>query len=120
MSDYIIKVLPTEACKKEHAPEGELTEGIECDGYVVLGFKDEKLAFETISGISIHMLKEYLVRNESVPSIIMQAAQIAEGYLKARETHKRHETKKSISSIAELLRSNLKDDDEEADSQEEK
>ena len=60
MGKYICKVLPTEKCNEDFFPDEDLQEGVEVDGYVLIGFKDGKASFETIMGISMDKISEWI------------------------------------------------------------
>ena len=118
MGKYIIKVLPAEGCNEEYAPEKKEMDGIECDAYLILGFKKEEISFECISGTSIEMLRKFFINGGHTASVIMQAAQIAEGYLNAMETRKIYASMQSAvdlfkNIIIDALESEHKGDAEE-------
>ena len=104
MGRYIIKIVPTKECNADYAPGAKEAEGMECDDYLIIGFKDRKAAWENIMGISVDELRQYLTSDHDGAAIIMQAAQIAEGYMKALETFKRHEKKsEALNAIKDIL-----------------
>lgn len=85
MRKYICKVLQTEDCNRDFAPGRELEEGIEVDGFVLIGFKDGKACFESMMGISISNLSDWIRRNSSGGKNIRAACAIAEGEIRAKE-----------------------------------
>ena len=85
---YIIKVLPAEDCSPEFYPDTDLQEGVKADGYMIVGFKDRKPHFETMYGVSIVNIKEWIVKREQAAQIIRQACALAEGELRAMEINK--------------------------------
>ena len=102
MGKYIIKAIQTEECNEDYAPDKEMTEGMECDAYLVLGMTGGKVRFESLMGISVDNLKDYLMGANKFDgaSVIMQAAQIAEGYIRALEIFEQH---KNTDALKELV-----------------
>lgn len=82
---YIIKVLPTEECNPDFAPDGEMTEGIEADGFALIGFKNEKPLFESMMGVTVKQLSDWIVKREKGAQVMRQACAIAEGEIRAEE-----------------------------------
>lgn len=85
MRKYICKVLPTEECNKDFAPGRELEEGIEVDGFVLIGFKGGKACYESIMGISVGNMSDWVRRNGPGGKRIRAACAIAEGEIRAKE-----------------------------------
>ena len=113
MSKFIIKATPTENCNRDFLPEEKLIKGVECDQFLILGFKNGHISFESVQGLSVEELREYLLSRAQCASIIMQAAQIAEGYLRAIETYKRYEKDNSLELFKELILDVLGDEKKE-------
>lgn len=85
MRKYICKVLPTEDCNRDFAPGRELEEGIEVDGFVLIGFEDGKACFESMMGINISNMSDWIRRNGPGGKKIRAACAIAEGEIRAKE-----------------------------------
>ena len=85
MRKYICKVLPTEDCNRDFAPDRELEEGIEVDGFVLIGFKNGEACFESMMGINIGNMSDWIRRNGPGGKKIRAACAIAEGEIRAKE-----------------------------------
>ena len=85
MGKYICKVLPTEKCNGDFTPDADLREGVEVDGFVLIGFKDGKASFETIMGISVGKISKWISKQSKGGKLIRVACTIAEGEIRARE-----------------------------------
>ena len=85
MSKYICKVLPTEDCNKDFAPDREMEEGIEVDGFILIGFNGGKPCFESMMGISVSNMSDWIRRNGPGGKKIRAACAIAEGEIRAKE-----------------------------------
>ena len=85
MGKYICKVLPTEKCNEDFAPDADLREGIEVDGVVLIGFKDGKVLFEAIMGISMEKISKWIRNQSKGGKLIRAACAIAEGEIRAKE-----------------------------------
>ena len=85
MGKYICKVLPTEKCNEDFTPDADLREGVEVDGYMLIGFKDGKASFETIMGISIDKISKWIRNQSKGGKLISAACAIAEGEIRAKE-----------------------------------
>lgn len=85
MRKYICKVLPTEECNKDFAPGSELEDGIEVDGFILIGFKGGKACFESMMGISVSDMSDWIRRNGPGGKKIRAACAIAEGEIRAKE-----------------------------------
>ncbi len=110
MSLYIIKANPTNECEEKDKPDAKLTEGMECDGFLLLGFKNDKISFESIMNVSVDNLQKFLIKDSNSASVIIQAAYIADGYAKAIKVHKDHFMK---SVFRDAFADTPGDDDEE-------
>ena len=85
MGKYICKVLPTEKCNEDFFPDEDLRQGVEVDGYVLIGFKDGKVSFETIMGISVGKISKWIRNQSKGGKLISAACAIAEGEIRAKE-----------------------------------
>lgn len=85
MGKYICKVLPTEKCNEDFAPDADLREGVEVDGYMLIGFKDGKASFETIMGISMDKISKWIRRQSKGGKLISAACAIALAEIRAKE-----------------------------------
>lgn len=85
MGKYICKVLPTGKCNEDFAPDKDMIEGIEVDGFILIGFKDRKPMFESMMGVSINDISKW-IRSQGPGSKKLRAAcAIAEGEIRALE-----------------------------------
>ena len=104
MSKYIIKVQPAE-CNPDFAPDKQLENGIETDGFLMMTMKDEKPHAVIISGMTIDAIARMLAGDETeAGSAIWQAIAIAEGLKRACEIGREYSKKTMARGIAELLR----------------
>lgn len=85
MGKYICKILPTEKCNEDFFPDEDLRDGVEVDGYMLIGFKDGKPSFETIMGISIDNISKWIRNQSKGGKLISAACAIAEGEIRAKE-----------------------------------
>ena len=114
MRKYICKVLPTEDCNRDFAPGRELEKGVEVDGFIMIGFKDGKACFESMMGISISNISDWIRRNGPGGKKIRAACAIAEGEIRAKEITEEDEgvtlTGTTIPISAEAIRKILRID----------
>lgn len=82
---YVITVQPGDSCNPEFAPDKEMMEGIEVDGFVLIGFKDRKPCFESIMGISTSDMSKWVRGKERGAQLMRAACAIAEGEIRAKE-----------------------------------
>ena len=105
MSKYIIKVQGTEDMNPEFAPASELLNGLEADGFVILGTKNGKHCFTVIHGVSTMDIATMLARDgDESENTIQQAIAIAEGLKKAREIEMNGEKIRMAKGLAEILK----------------
>lgn len=85
MSKYICKVLPTEECNEDFAPDRDMIEGVEVDGFMLIGWRDKQPYFESIMGVSIGDLKKWIRRKGTGAQKVRAACAMAEGEIRAVE-----------------------------------
>ena len=86
MYRYTIKVEAGEGCNKEFGPDEELREGVNVDGFVLLGLRNGKPGVVVLYGVTTYELATMIGADTSEGgSVIRQAAAIAEGIRKAKE-----------------------------------
>ena len=85
MDKYICKVLPTEECNEDFAPDKEMQDGVEVDGFMLVGFRKGKPYFSSMMGISVQSLADWLRKDDRGAANIRAACMIAEGERKAKE-----------------------------------
>lgn len=88
---YICKVLPTETCNEDFAPDTDMVNGIDVDGFILIGFRDKKPWFESIMGISIDEISKWIRRDGPGAKKIRAACAIAEGEIRAKEITEKDE-----------------------------
>ena len=88
MGKYVISIQPEEACNPEFAPDKNMQGGLHGDGFVLIMFKDGKAHTESIMGVSIKEIMEWLRLKTQTASVIRQGCAIAEGYMKADKIRK--------------------------------
>ena len=85
MSKYICKVLPAEECNEDFAPDRDMIEGVEVDGFMLIGWRNREPYFESIMGISIEDLKKWIRKREPGAQKVRAACAMAEGEIRAVE-----------------------------------
>ena len=85
MSKHICKVLPTKECNEDFAPDRDMRDGIEVDGFVLIGFKDGKPYFESIMGVNTTLISEWIRKQGPGGKHILAASEIARGEIRAAE-----------------------------------
>lgn len=85
MGKYICKVLPAEECNEDFAPDRDMIEGIEVDGFMLIGWRDRKPYFESMMGVSIEDLKKWIRRKGPGAQKVRAASAMAEGEIWAAE-----------------------------------
>ena len=65
MSKYVISVQAGEDCNPEFGPDKEMMDGLECDGFFMVGFKNGQPCFESMMGTTVNVLSKWIkTRNE--------------------------------------------------------
>lgn len=87
MYRYTIKVEAGEGCNQEFVPDEELREGVNVDGFALLGIRNGKPdGVVVLYGVTVMELATAISTDRSGgSSVIRQAAAIAEGIRKAKE-----------------------------------
>ena len=107
MSKYIIKaqLSPVGGGNPDFAPDPQMVNGIEADGFLLMAMKDDRPSVVTIYGMTTLDLARMLAGDKSeAGSMIRQAIAIAEGLNKAAEIAKEESKTKMAREIAEMLR----------------
>lgn len=93
--NYIVKVLPAADCNPEFKPDKRLSDGYEAAGYLIVCFdKDGNPTMETLNNVSTYSIAQFMAgMRADVSGILMEAAAIADGLLKAKEIHERRKEK---------------------------
>ena len=107
--DFIVKVEPAEGCNPDFAPRKDLTDGIQCSGYVIITFDEDSdpkvTAIDRVSNLDIaHAICK--------TPVLQEAFAIAEGLMKA---HKIHEESERSKKLRELIGSGLFEEGEDED-----
>lgn len=111
MSKYIIKVGAGEECSQEFTPDREMEEGIGCDGFMIVTFRDRKINVETMMGCSIVDLSNWIRRRSKGGQIIRQACAIAEGEIRAMEISEEEKEGQTIGEASFELNKALTNDE---------
>lgn len=85
MGNYICKVLPAEECNEDFAPSRDMIEGVEVDGFMLIGWRDKKPYFESMMGVSIEDIKKWIWRKGPGAQKVRAASAAAEGEIRAAE-----------------------------------
>lgn len=101
MASYRIIVLPTEECNPEYAPEKDLQEGIEVDGFAIVTQREETPYSEGLMAMSVDMLSKWMRKKSQAGNIFRAAAGKADADIRAVEILKENERK--ANGLTELL-----------------
>ena len=85
MEKYIISVKPGKDCNPEFAPDIDLQNGVECEGFVIVTFKNGQAYMETMMGVSVTNMSNWIRKRSVGGNNIRKACAIAEGEIKALE-----------------------------------
>ena len=85
MGKYICKVLPAEECNEDFAPDRDMIEGVEVDGFMLIGWREREPYFESMMGISIEDLKKWIRKRGPGAQKVRAASAMAEGEIRAME-----------------------------------
>lgn len=85
MGKYICKVLPAEECNEDFAPDRDMIEGVEVDGFMLIGWRSREPYFESMMGISVEDLKKWIRRKGPGAQKVRAASAMAEGEIRAVE-----------------------------------
>ena len=85
MHKYICKALPAEECNEDFAPDRDMIEGVEVDGFMLIGWRDGKPYFESMMGVSIEHLKKWIRLKGPGAQKVRAASAMAEGEIRAAE-----------------------------------
>ena len=102
---YIIKAEqnPMGGGNPEFAPQKELRDGIEADGFLILTFKGDRPGATVIHGLTTMDLARMIASQEG-GSVLYQAIAIAEGLNKAAEIMRKNARTEMAKTFAELLK----------------
>ena len=104
MSKYIVKADIMGGGNPEYAPDKELQDGLESDGFLLMTMKDGQPAAVVLMGITTLDLARMLAGgSDDGRSVIQQAIAIADGLRKAAEIDKEHTKMKHAREIADML-----------------
>ena len=103
--DKIIRILPAEGANPEFAPDRKQQEGIECDGYVLMCFVNEKLSSLHIDGISTKHIADAIRNKKDTEgiSIIRQACAVAEGHIRAMEIFNEQQSETAMEKLKDIF-----------------
>ena len=85
MSKYVISVQAGEDCNPEFGPDKEMMDGLECDGFFMVGFKNGQPCFESMMGTTVNVLSKWIKTRNEGAQYIREACAIAEGEIRALE-----------------------------------
>lgn len=108
---YTIRV---EGGNPEFDELGDLGEGVQADGFVLLVIRDGKPTDEVINGMTTMDLAQFFCTNTEVCSVLCQAAAISEGMRKAsqirEEMDSRNSRMKAFRAVAEMMKTKFDDE----------
>ena len=85
MGKYICKVLPAEECNEDFAPDRDMIEGIEVDGFMLIGWRNREPYLESMMGISVEDMKKWIRRKGPGAQKVRAARARAAGEIRAVE-----------------------------------
>jgi hypothetical protein len=103
MGKYICKVLPTEECNEDFAPDRDMIEGVEVDGFMLICWRDRKPYVESMMGISVADLKKWICQKGPGAQKVRAAGAIAEGEIRAMEILDEQNGDKSVTLTGKTL-----------------
>ena len=108
MYKYTIKVEAAEGCNQDFIPDEELREGVNVDGFALLGIRNGKPgSVVVIYGVTVMELATAIGTDGSEgSSVIRQAAAIAEGIRKANEIKQQDDRNRSAGELIRKLFNN--------------
>lgn len=107
MYRYTIKVEAAEGCNQDFSPDEELQEGVNVDGFALLGLRNGHLGVVVIYGVTTMDLATVIGADASEGgSVIRQAAAIAEGIRKAKEIKQQDDRNRSAGELLRKLLNN--------------
>lgn len=102
MANYRIIVLPTEECNPEYAPEKDLQEGIEVDGFAIVTQREEQVYSEGLMAISADILRKWMRKRSKAGNIFRAAAGMANADILAVEILKENDSEGHV--LLEILK----------------
>ena len=105
MNKYIVKAdMQAGGGSPEYAPDRQLRDGLECDGFLLMTMRDGRPGAVVIMGVTTLDLARLLADGSSDGgSTIHQAIAIADGLRKAVEIDKEYTKTKHAREIADML-----------------
>jgi len=104
MSEYTIKVEMNAGGNPEYAPQKEMREGIEADGFLLIAMKDGRPAYTVIHHMTTLEIAHAIASNPSEGgSVIRQAIAIAEGLEKAMKIAEAERKSRVAKELADIL-----------------
>ena len=108
---YIIRV---ESSSPEFETDSEMQEGIQADGFFLVGIRDGKPAVECMEGMTTMDLACFFTTDTELCSVLRQAAAIGEGIRNAavikKEAEEQQSKKKIARNFADKLGMNIPED----------
>lgn len=107
MYRYTIKVEAAEGCNQDFSPDEELREGVNVDGFALLGLRNGHPGVVVIYGVTTMDLATVIGADASEGgSVIRQAAAIAEGIRKAKEIKQQDDRNRNAGELLRKLLNN--------------
>lgn len=108
---YMLKVLPEANTPKEWHPGEKVQTGIECDGYVILTFKDGKPKNEIVMNVNTEQIKVALREGRSGAKLIRAGAIMADAEIKAMGMEREVEIAERVHAQIERMKQLVKEHD---------
>lgn len=112
---YEIKVLPRLGMPEEWRPEREVINGIECDGYVILTFKDGEPFVSCVNRVSKAQMEKAFLHGGRGLKYLMAAAVIADAKIRMDGMLEAADIAHELSGKIGQLIKGLEEEDEEDD-----
>lgn len=109
MEKYICKVLPTKECNEDFAPDKDMQDGIEVDGFILIGFRDGKPHFESIMGVNTTTISKWIRQQGPGGKHILAASEIARGEIRAAEILDENQRDQGVTLTGKTLPISLED-----------
>ena len=91
MDNYRIIVLPTEECNPEYAPDKDLQEGFEADGFLIMTQREDEPDSDVLMNLSVDTIRNWIKQRKKVGNIVRAAAGMADADIKALKILKENE-----------------------------
>ena len=109
---FLIRILPAEGCNPDFAPDAEDQEGLELDGFVLMGFVGGDMTLAYTTGVNIHQISEGIFNNEEANSVACLRASfaLAEGKIRASTLMEESDAREQRKAIRAMFGGGMEND----------